>query len=304
MRVLITGGTGLIGRALTDTLLKNNHQVTVLTRNIERSAGTVPAGVELVAWDAESAKGWEGAAEAAEAIVNLAGEGIADGRWTQERKRRIRQSRLDAGKAVTEAVRTVSTKPKVVIQASGIDYYGSQDDTILTETHPAGKGFLPQVCLDWELSTVGVETENVRRCIIRTGIVLSTEGGAFPKILLPFKLFAGGPMGSGRQWWPWIHIQDEVRAILHLLENDSAHGAFNLVAPEPLRNYEFAQRLGAVMGRPAFIPAPTPALQLALGEMSDVLLHSHRAIPEALTQSGFTFSYTTATEAFKDLLQR
>lgn len=303
MRVVITGGTGLIGRALTDELLQHNHAVTVLTRDAQRGNPSLPDNVQLVEWDAESAEGWMEAAEAADAIVNLAGEGIADGRWTEERKQRIRQSRLNAGKAVTEAVKAASSKPKVVIQASGIDYYGSQGDTILTEEHGPGKGFLPSVCVDWELSTVGVEALGVRRAIIRTGIVLSTAGGAFPKILLPYKLFAGGPMGSGRQWWPWIHIEDEVRAIRFLIETESAAGAFNLVAPEPLENKDFAQRLGSVMSRPAFVPAPTPALQLALGDMSDVLLHSHRAEPAALLEAGFTFSFPTAKAAFEDLLK-
>ncbi|MEX1018905.1 MAG: TIGR01777 family oxidoreductase [Litorilinea sp.] len=303
MHVLITGGSGLIGSALTANLQKSNHEVSILTRNAARAAESTPEGVTLVEWDAKSADGWVEAAATADAIVNLAGEGIADGRWTRERKQRIRQSRLDAGKAVTEAVKAASTKPKVVVQASGIDYYGSQGDTILTEDHGPGTGFLPTICVDWERSSVGVEALGVRRAIIRTGIVLSTEGGAFPKVLLPFKLFAGGPMGSGRQWWPWIHIEDQARAIQFLIENDDAHGPFNLVAPEPLENYAFAQRLGAVMSRPAFVPAPTPALRLALGEMADVLLDSHRVIPKALTDAGFTFSFPNATAAFEDLLK-
>lgn len=301
MRIIITGGTGLIGSALCQNLLVDNHEVIVLTRNPGKK-DAVPNGVKLVQWDAKTAEGWTELADGADAIVNLAGEGIADSRWTPEQKKRIRESRLNAGQAVVEAVRAANPKPKMVIQASGIDYYGSRGDTLLTEQSPLGSEYLAQVCFDWEASTASVERLGVRRAVIRTGIVLSTEGGALPKILLPFKLFAGGPLGSGKQYWPWIHIDDEIRAIRFLIETENAAGAFNLTAPTPTENREFARQVGSAMGRPAFVPAPSPALKVGLGDMSQMLLDSHRAIPEHLQQLGFEFKYPTLDKALEDLL--
>ncbi|HXF61291.1 MAG TPA: TIGR01777 family oxidoreductase [Caldilineaceae bacterium] len=301
MRVIITGGTGLIGRALCDSLAADGHDIIVLTRNPARPV-PLPGGVQLVQWDAQSAAGWGQLADGAGAIVNLAGESLAAGRWTAERKQRIYTSRLHAGKAVMEAITAAVAKPKVLVQASGIDYYGNRGDEILTEATSPGSNFLAQVCFDWEASTAAAERMGVRRPVIRTGLVLSKQGGAWPKIVLPFRLFAGGPMGSGRQYWPWIHLEDEVRAIRFLIDHPDATGPFNLTAPTPLTNREFAETLGRVMGRPSFFPAPAPALKLALGEMSMLLLDSRRAIPKRLQEMGFTFTYPTAEAAFRTLV--
>ena len=301
MRVIITGGTGLIGRALCDSLAADGHEIIVLSRNPERPV-SLPSGVQLVKWDAQSAAGWGQLADGAGAIVNLAGESLATGRWTEERKQRIYTSRLNAGKAVIEAISAATVKPKVLVQASGIDYYGSRGDEILTEESSPGSNFLAEVCFDWEASTAAAERMGVRRPVIRTGLVLSKQGGAWPKIVLPFRLFAGGPMGSGRQYWPWIHLEDEVRAIRFLIDHPDATGPFNLTAPTPLTNREFAEALGRVMGRPSFFPAPAPALNLALGEMSMLLLDSRRAVPKRLEEMGFTFTYTNIEAAFRTLV--
>jgi uncharacterized protein (TIGR01777 family) len=300
MRVIITGGTGLIGRALAQSLVTDGHEVIVLTRNPNRSSG-LPTAVKLVVWNGESANGWSQFADSADAIVNLAGEGIADGRWSEERKRSIYLSRVNAGKAVMEAIEAATIKPKVLIQSSAVGYYGASDDRILTESAGPGADFLAQVCFDWEASTAGASSLGVRRVVIRTGIVLSNDGGAWPKIVLPFKLFAGGPMGNGKQYWPWIHLEDEVRAIRFLMENPEASGVYNLSAPTPLTSSEFAKVLGGVMGRPAFFPAPAPALKIALGEMSTVLLDGQRAVPQRLQDVGFTFKYASAESAFRAL---
>jgi len=300
MRVIITGGTGLIGRALAQSLVTDGHEVIVLTRNPNRSSG-LPTAVKLVGWNGESANGWSQFADSADAIVNLAGEGIADGRWSEERKRSIYLSRVNAGKAVMEAIEAATIKPKVLIQSSAVGYYGASDDRILTESAGPGADFLAQVCFDWEASTAGASSLGVRRVVIRTGIVLSNDGGAWPKIVLPFKLFAGGPMGNGKQYWPWIHLEDEVRAIRFLMENPEASGVYNLSAPTPLTSSEFAKVLGGVMGRPAFFPAPAPALKIALGEMSTVLLDGQRAVPQRLQDVGFTFKYASAESAFRAL---
>lgn len=301
MRIIITGGTGLIGSALAASLAGDGHQVIVLTRN-PTATTRLPSSVQLVRWDAQSADGWGELADGADAIVNLAGESIADGRWTDERKQRIYNSRIQAGAAVMQALEAAKTKPNVLIQSSAVGYYGPRQDEIITESCGPGADFLAQVCFDWEASTAKAETLGVRRVIIRTGIVLSKDGGAWPKIVLPFKLFAGGPMGSGRQYWPWIHIDDEVAAIRFLLENQDARGPYNLSAPNPLTSKQFADKLGAVMGRPAFLPAPALPLKLVLGEMSTVLLDGQRAVPQRLQEAGFSFKYPEAEAAFRTLV--
>jgi hypothetical protein len=307
MRIIITGGTGLIGQALAADLAGESHEVIVLSRRPERLAG-LPAGVRAERWDARTAEGWGALADGADAVVNLAGESIAGkglipSRWTAERKRRIRDSRLNAGRAITQAVEATTHRPRVVIQASGAGYYGPHGDEQITEEAPAGGNWFEQVAVEWEASTAPVESLGVRRAIIRSGVVLSAKGGALPRLLLPFRFFVGGPLGSGRQWLPWIHIADEVRAIRFLIENPAARGPFNLTAPNLLTNAEFSRVIGRVLRRPAFVPVPAFALRLLLGEMSMVLLEGQKAIPRRLQELGFTFRFPEAEAALRDLLQ-
>nr|WP_290669254.1 TIGR01777 family oxidoreductase [Ardenticatena sp.] len=302
MRILITGGTGLIGRALAADLARDGHEAIVLSRTPERYAGQLPPGVRAERWDGRTADGWGDLADGADAIVNLAGENIASGRWTAERKRRIRESRLHAGQAVVQAVEAATAKPRVVVQASAVGYYGPCGDEIITEDHPPGNDFLADVCVAWEASTAAVEAHGLRRPIIRTGVVLSREGGALPRMLPPFKLGLGGPLGSGRQWFPWIHIRDEVRAIRFLIEHPEAHGPYNLSAPTPVIDAEFTKALGRVLNRPALIPVPALVLKLLFGEMATVLLDGQRAIPHRLQEAGFTFTFEQVEHALRDLL--
>jgi hypothetical protein len=275
--------------------------VIVLSRNPNQPA-KLPAGVRVERWDGRSAAGWGRWAEGAGAIVNLAGAGIADSRWSDERKREIVASRVDAGKAVVEAVQAASVKPAVVIQSSAVGYYGSRDSEVLTEQSQPGNDFLADVCVDWEKSTEAVEALGVRRAVIRTGIVLSTEGGALPKMLLPFKLFAGGKLGSGQQYFPWIHMADEVAAIRFLIDNAQASGPFNLAAPNPPTNAAFVKAVGEAMGRPSVMPAPGFAIKAAFGEMSTVLLDGQRAEPQRLLALGYRFHFTDPVAALKDVL--
>jgi uncharacterized protein (TIGR01777 family) len=300
MRVIITGGTGLIGRALAADLLKDSHEVIALSRCPERATG-LPTGMRVERWDARTANGWGSLANGADAIVNLAGATIA-GLWTTNRKRSIRDSRLNAGRAVVEAVEHASVKPRVVTQASGVGYYGPRGDEPVTEESTSGDDFLGRLAVEWEASTASVEPLGVRRAIIRTGAVLSTKGGALPPLLLQYRLFAGGPLGSGRQWLPWIHMDDEVRAIRFLIESESASGPFNLVAPNPLTNADFGRVLARVLRRPFLVPVPALALRLLAGEMSTVLLDGQRAIPHRLHDLGFTFRFSDAETALRDLL--
>jgi uncharacterized protein (TIGR01777 family) len=302
MRIIITGGTGLIGRPLSTALVAEGHDVTVLSRNPDKIKDMV-AGVKLAAWDGQSAQGWGQLADGADAIINFAGEGIGDGRWNNERKQKIRQSRTMAGKAVLEAISAAAVKPKVLLQASAVGYYGTNTgDKLVTETASPGNDFLSKVCFDWEASTAAATRMGVRRPVLRTGIVLANEGGAFPKLLLPFKFFAGGPLGNGKQWLPWIHIEDEVRAIQFLLNTDQADGPFNLAAPNPVTNSEMAKQIGEAMGRPSFMPAPGFALKTVLGDMSTLVLDGQRAVPTKLQALNFPFKYETVQGALRNLL--
>lgn len=301
MRVLITGGSGLIGRALATELARSGNDVIILSRRPERIIG-LPAGVRAERWDGRTSEGWQSLADGADAIVNLAGENIGSGRWTDERKSAILRSRLNAGQAVDQAVKAVTKKPGVIIQASGIGYYGPCGNEEITEETPSGHDFLAQLAMDWESSTASLEALEVRRAVIRTGVVLTPEGGAFTRMLLPFRFFVGGCLGSGRQWFPWIHIADEVAAIRFLIENDAASGPFNLTAPFPITNAEFSHLLGQQLRRPSLMPAPEFALRLLFGEMATVILDGQRAIPKRLLQLGFRFRFPEAGPALRDLL--
>lgn len=308
MRVLITGGTGLIGRALSTDLISEGYHVIVLSRSPQGAVG-LPAGVQVEQWDARTADGWAHLADGADAIVNLAGANLAGtgffpSRWTEERRRGIRDSRLNAGRAVVHAVEQARQKPRVVIQASGVGYYGETGDQKLDEDAPSGGGFLARLAAeDWEPATAPVEQLGVRRVVIRSGAVLSTEDGALPRLLLPYRLFVGGPMGNGRQWLSWIHLQDEAAAIRFLIENEEASGPLNLTAPEPMTNAEFGKTIGRVMGRPSFVPVPAFAMRLAFGEVSSVVLEGQRAVSKRLLDLGFTFRFPDAESALRDLLK-
>ncbi len=304
MRVLITGGTGLIGRRLTEDLLQDGHEVVVLSRRPEAHQATMPADVRLVRWDGRTPEGWGALVNEVDAVVNLAGENIAAGRWTAARKQRIRESRVNAGRALVAALEAAHTRPRVLVQASAVGYYGPRGDEVLTEEAPPGEDFLARVAVEWEASTAPVEKMGVRRVIIRTGVVLTPEGGALRRMLLPFKLGLGGPMGNGRQWFPWIHIADEVGAIRFLIENEHTSGPYNLTAPNPVRNVAFARALGRVLRRPAILPVPAFTLRLLFGEMATVVLDGQRALPKRLLEAGYTFRFVEVESALRDLLAR
>lgn len=301
MRVIITGGSGLIGRELTATLSYAGHDVILLSRSPNR-VQDLPLKAKAVEWDGRTPQGWGDLVNSVDAIVNLAGANIAGGRWTDQRKQILRDSRVEAGQAVVEAVRAAVNKPRVVVQASAVGYYGVRGIEEVTETTPAGSGFLPELCKDWEASTAPVEQLGVRRAIARTGVVLSPDGGALPRMMTPFRFFVGGPLGSGKQWFPWIHFTDEVNALKYLIESESASGAYNLCSPTPVTNAEFSRILGKRMHRPCWLPVPDFALRLLFGEMADVLLKGQKQMPRRLQRSSFRFLYSAADAALKDIL--
>lgn len=307
MRVIIVGGSGLIGRGLTDSLAKDGHETIILSRAPGKVKG-LPSGAKVVSWDGHSTRGWGELADGANAVVNMAGasikgQGFLPGRWTAKRKQLIRQSRIDAGRAVAEAIKQTKVKPKVLIQASAVGYYGPRADELVTEDQPPGHDFLASVCVDWESSTAEVEAMGVRRAVVRTGLPLTLKGGAFPLLVLPFRLFAGNWFGSGKQYYPWIHFEDHIAALRFLIENPNAKGGFNLSAPNPVPNREFARMLGKVMRRPVWMPVPRFALELALGEVATVVLDGQRAMPQNLTNLGFKYKYPDLEPALHDLLK-
>lgn len=307
MRVVITGGSGLIGGALARHLGSVGYDAVILSRDASR-VGPLPPGVRAAGWDGLTPKGWVELLDDETCVVHLAGESIAGGRWTEERKRRIRDSRVLSGKAVAEAIRQAPRKPRALLQASAVGYYGPRGDEEILEGQPPGRGFLADVSVEWEASTAEVEALGVRRVILRSGVVLAREGGALPRMALPFRLLAGAPLGSGRQWLPWIHMADEVGAIRFLLEREEAQGPFNLVAPKPVTNRDFGDVLERVLRRPSPLQAlglgvPEPVFRVLLGEMADAVLHSQRVLPSRLLQLGYLFRFPDVDSALRDLFR-
>ncbi len=307
MRYLVSGGTGMIGRGLVATLLEEDHEVVVLSRDPDRHRADMPAGVKLAQWDARTVSAWAEWIESADAVVHLAGARLAGPdprmRWTERRKRIICESRRDAGRALAAAIEEGGRKPAVLIQASGVDYY-SPGESLVTEKTPPGEDFLSWVCTEcWERPTAPVERLGVRRVVIRSGPMLNANDGFLPPQVLQTKLFAGGAIGSGRQWVSWVHYQDVISAIRFLTQNRDAEGAFNLAAPNPVRQRELARALGQVLKRPIFMRWPSFLFEAAFGEMAVTLLEGVCASSERLQQAGFEFQYPEIEGALRDLLR-
>lgn len=301
MRVVIIGGSGFIGRALTRSLVGDGHAVVVVSRS---GAGRPPAGkVSFAPFDGRSGQGWAEHCDGALALVNLAGENIASGYWTEAKKRRILESRVDAGRAVMDALGRVSRRPAVLVQGSAIGYYGDRGEAPTDEDAPRGTGFLADVAGAWEASSAGAQALGVRRVVLRTAIVLGTGGGALPGMLTPYRFFLGGPLGSGRQWFSWIHLQDAVRAIRFLMDRAEASGPYNLAAPEAVTQAGLATAIGKALSRPALLRTPQALLRLALGEMAqELILNGARLTPRRLTELGFSFRFPTLAAALADIL--
>jgi len=303
-RIVITGATGFIGRRLSLELAEAGYEVIALSRRGAEAERILPRITKVVQWDGATATEWSDQADGATAIVNLAGENIGAGRWTARRKQQILESRLNAGKAVTDAIRMAERKPSVLIQASGVGYYGDRGDEMLDEEASNGSGFLADVARQWEQSVLEVETLGVRLAAIRLGVVLGPNGGVMSRLIPPFRFFVGGHPGSGRQWLPWVHIDDVVRAVRFLIEQPGCEGPYNVTVPKPTVSKDFYSQLGKAMRRPAVFPMPAFALKLALGEMAtELLLPSTRVVPKKLTEAGFEFKFPDPTAAFSDILK-
>lgn len=303
-RVLIAGASGFIGRALVVELAAKGHPVVVLTRNAGARVGRFPDGVLVSEWDGRTTAGWAHHAEGALAIVNLTGDSLARGRWTRAKKLRILESRPAPGAALVEAVRQARTKPLVFVQASAVGVYGNPGEAEVDESSAPGKGFLAGVVREWEASTRQVEDLGVRRVVIRSGLVLGRAGGVWPSLVRPFRFFAGGPLGNGQQWFSWISLEDEVRAVRFLIEREELAGTFNLTAPQPLRERELCRILGKSLRRPCWFPVPAFLLKLLFGEKAgETLLVSQRVFPSRLAAAGFEFRCPDAPAAVAALVR-
>ena len=302
MKVVIAGGSGLIGRRVIDELLQTRHDVTVLSRSPEKVRKYFP-NVHGKFWDAKTSNILIDVLHGADAIINLSGESIASKRWTRIQKERILSSRIESTRAIVDAIKKTQHTPRVLLNASAVGYYGNVPEGEVDEASSRGTGFLADVCAQWEAEALSVEELGIRVVLLRTGIVLDANGGVLQKFLPPFRFFIGGPLGSGRQWFPWIHLQDEVSAILFAMENERIAGPLNLAAPESVRMTEFCRMLGNILHRPSWLYIPACALKLALGEMAEPLvLHGQKIIPKKLLETGFTFEFPKLEDALMNLL--
>jgi uncharacterized protein (TIGR01777 family) len=303
MQIVIAGGSGFLGRPLTRELMAKGHAVTVLTRGASRE----DRGVRYITWNPEDGEGaWRTTLDGVDAVINLAGAGIADERWTDARKQELRKSRVDATRALVAAIRGAQVRPRVFVSGSAVGYYGPQpeDGPPLDEHAPPGTDFLARLTADWEAEAHAASAPGCRVAIVRTGVVLARDGGALQKLLPPFRFFVGGPIGSGRQVLSWIHRNDWVELVVWLLRHDDAAGAFNATSPHPVTNREFSEALGAALGRPSWLPVPGAALKIALGEMAGpMLLAGQRVVPRRALDAGFSFQFTEIGAAMRDAVR-
>ena len=296
MRLVIAGGTGFIGSALCARLIDLGHSLTILART--RSPGPILSNKDWIIWQPGSPGPWEEAIDGVDGVINLAGEPIAR-RWTQSQKERIRKSRVDTTRDLVTAIRKAKAKPKFLLNSSAVGYYGPRGDEPITEDAGPGSDFLSRVCIEWEEEAKKAEAFGVRVIRLRTGVVMGRGGGALAKMVPPFKLFIGGPLGTGRQWMSWIQMEDEIGLMVHLMERPEVRGAINATAPGPVTMKEFCQTLGRVLRRPSWAPVPAFVLRVLMGEMSDMVLTGQRVLPGKAQESGYAFKYPNLLEALQ-----
>ena len=295
-RVLITGGTGFVGARLA----KRFTRPTILSRNAEKAKAQL-GDVDARAWDATAAIA-PGAFDGVDVVFHLAGDSVADGRWTEEKRARIRDSRVVGTRRVVEGMAAAKNGPRVLVAASAVGYYGDRGDTVLAEDAAPGADFLAEVCVAWEAEAMRAQEHGVRVVTARIGIVLGDSGGALSKMLPPFRLGLGGPLGSGKQYMPWIHVDDVVGLLEHAFTNDAVAGAMNTTAPEPVTNRDFTRALGRALHRPAFLPVPKLALEIALGDFASAILGSQRAVPTVALRTGYRFAHSDLDVALRQVV--
>lgn len=303
-KIIITGATGLIGEKLCRELSARGDELTIFTRNVENAKKSLPFINNFIEWDYKNPAHWQSYIEDSDAIIHLAGANLFGKRWDDNYKKKIIESREISTRNLVEAIKKTDKKPQAFICASAVGIYGNCGDEILTENSLPGNDFLSQVCKTWEDEAKNVEKYSVRRVSVRTGIVLSPDDGALKQMLLPFRLFVGGPLGTGKQWFPWIHIDDLVNIFIKVLDDNSFNGPVNAVAPNPVTMNEFSKTLGNVLHRPSFFKVPEFALKFVVGEGAESILASLRVIPEKLMQSKFNFKFEKLKPALENVLNK
>ena len=301
MKIVLTGGSGFIGKRLIQKLATARYDVVLLTRNVADVHMEAWPSVAVKQWDGKSCGSWATEVDGADAIINLAGESIAGKRWSPLQKEKILKSRIDATRAVVDAIRRSKRKPSVLISGSAVGYYGAVEKDPVPETYKRGNGFLPVVCESWESEARKAEALGVRVVMLRSGIVLGGEGGALEKMALPYKFFVGAPLGTGRQWFPWIHRDDAVAIMLYALDNANLAGPVNVAAPEAVTMKQFCDQLGKALHRPSWPAVPGFIIRLALGEMATMLLTGQRIVPAKLLDAGFAFRFSKLDGALGDI---
>ncbi|HLO89444.1 MAG TPA: TIGR01777 family oxidoreductase [Nostocaceae cyanobacterium] len=305
MKIAITGATGFVGSRLVERLHQEGHQLLVLTRNTSHAHKVFPReafpNLEILAYVPDASGSWQQAIAGCDGVVNLAGESIAQGRWSTERKQKILNSRKLGTQKIVEAIAQAHPKPSVLVNASAIGHYGTSETATFDETSPSGQDFLAQVCQAWEGEAQKVEASGVRLVILRFGVVLG-NGGALEKMIPPFKLFAGGPIGSGRQWFSWIHLDDLVNLIIYALTNPQLKGVYNATAPNPVRMNELSQTMGKIMHRPSWLPVPAFAIETLLGDGAIVVLEGQQVLPKRTLEAGFEYKYPYLPAALTSII--
>ncbi|MDP5018240.1 TIGR01777 family protein [Anabaena sp. UHCC 0187] len=306
MKIAISGATGFVGSRLVERLHTQGHRILVLTRNTNFAHKVFPSStfpnVEIIAYNPRVSGVWQDTIAGCDGVVNLAGEPIAEERWTPERKQELLDSRKLGTEKIVEAIAKVNPRPTVLVNASAIGYYGTSETATFDENSPSGQDFLSQICREWEGEAGKVKDAGVRLVILRLGIVLG-NGGALGKMITPFKLFAGGPIGSGRQWFSWIHLDDIVSLIIQALTQPTMEGIYNATTPEPVRMNELSTTMGEVMNRPSWLPVPSFALEAMLGDGAKVVLEGQQVLPKRTLESGFQYQYPNLQSALKQILK-
>lgn len=304
MKILLSGCTGFIGSRLTKELADEAHDIVSLTRRKDHSGLFSAKNVRYAAWDGRDPGPLAAIVDGVDAVVNFAGESIASGRWSDARKRALLASRVGPTAALVGAIATAAVKPRVLVNASAVGYYGNVDEGDVEESRPAGEGFLASLCVEWERAAMKAEASGVRVVVLRIGVVLGGKGSALGRMALPFRLFVGGPIGTGGQWFPWVHVADVAGVARYVLDERQVRGPVNVVAPERVRMREFSSALGAAMGRPSWAPVPGFAVRLILGELAGMVLGGQNVVPSALRKAGYRFRHPGLRDALADALKR
>jgi hypothetical protein len=303
MNIVVAGGTGFVGREVVAACCAGGDRVAVLARRPGEAAAQLPAGARVEGWDGQTPGPWSDVLDGADAVINLTGEPVAGKRWSAERKAAILKSRVDTTRALVAGIRRCARPPRALINASAVGYYGSVPEGEVREDHPPGTGFLPETCVQWEAEAHAAGSAGVRVVAARIGIVLG-HGGALESMMTPFRFFAGGHPGSGKQWFPWIHVADLAAALRFLAGAETVRGPVNMTAPAPVTMAEFCRTLGRVMGRPSWVPVPAFALRMGMGEMANMILTGQKVVPARLLDAGFRFRFADAETALMNLLRR